>query len=104
MSFWDKAYENALKRDLIKMYDDFASDSISVNGVKIFFRIKGNGPPVMLIHGFPQTHVCWHLIAPELTKMFTVICPDLRGYGASSKPESDKKHNSYSKRAMGSDL
>ncbi len=63
----------------------------------------GSGPPVLLLHGFPQTHVEWHKIAAELARSFTVVLTDLRGYGASGKPESGDDHSGYSKRSMARD-
>ena len=56
---------------------------------KIFARVGGEGPPLVLIHGFPQTHAEWHRLAPELAKTHTVVCPDLRGYGWSAAPHGD---------------
>lgn len=73
------------------------------NGIQIHGVIGGSGPPLLLLHGFPQTHVCWHKVAPELTSRFTVVATDLRGYGASSKPEGGENHLNYSKRAMALD-
>ena len=58
-----------------------------IAGVDIFARAGGSGPPLLLIHGFPQTHAMWHKVAPELMQRFTCVMPDLRGYGDSSKPE-----------------
>jgi haloacetate dehalogenase len=71
---------------------------------KIFARVGGEGPPVVLIHGFPQTHAEWHKIAPALAKTHTVICPDLRGYGWSAAPHGDGGQETYSKRGMGEDI
>lgn len=71
---------------------------------KIFARIGGEGPPLLLIHGFPQTHAMWHAIAPELMRRFTVVMPDLRGYGRSSCPPNDASNAPYSKRHMARDL
>lgn len=70
---------------------------------KIFARAGGDGPPLVLIHGFPQTHAEWHNLAPELARTHRVICPDLRGYGWSSAPASEAGAL-YSKRAMGEDI
>ena len=61
-------------------------------GVEIFARIGGSGPPLLLIHGFPQTHAMWHKVAPALMQRFTCVMPDLRGYGYSSCPENDTKN------------
>ena len=86
------------------MFDQFNSETIDVgDGVSIFARVAGSGPPLLLLHGYPQTHICWHKIAPALAERFTVVVTDLRGYGASSKPESGPDHASYSKRSMARD-
>ena len=72
-------------------------------GIQIAFRIGGAGPPLLLLHGYPQTHLMWAKIAPRLAEHFTVIMSDLRGYGDSDKPESDPRHATYSFRAMAED-
>ena len=72
--------------------------------VEIFARVIGSGPPLLLIHGFPQTHAMWHRVAPQLAQHFTLVMPDLRGYGLSSCPENDAQNRSYSKRAMAEDM
>jgi haloacetate dehalogenase len=64
----------------------------------------GSGPPLLLLHGYPQTHVMWHRVAPPLAEQFHVICPDLRGYGDSSKPPTTADHAPYAKRAMAADM
>ncbi len=66
-------------------------------------RRGGSGPPLLLLHGHPQTHVMWHKIAPRLARHFSVVAPDLRGYGQSSKPPSTADHKPYSKRVMAQD-
>jgi len=66
-------------------------------------RHGGNGPPLLLLHGHPQTHLMWHAVAPGLADRFTVVAPDLRGYGESTKPETTPDHEPYSKRAMARD-
>lgn len=71
--------------------------------IEISYLIGGNGPPLLLLHGFPQTKAIWSLLAPELAKQFTVIAADLRGYGASSKPHGKPDHSTYSKRSMAAD-
>ena len=63
------------------MFNGFKKKFVKVNKGKIFCRFKGNGPPLLLLHGYPQSHVMWHKTAPELSKYFTVIVADLRGYG-----------------------
>ncbi len=78
----------------------FSSGTARVNGQDIFFATAGDGPAILLLHGFPQTHAMWHAIAPELAARFTVVAADLRGYGASSKPEGTE---SYTFRHMASD-
>ena len=86
------------------MFEGFKKKFIKVNKGKIFCRIKGNGPPLLLLHGYTQTHVMWHKTAPELSKNFTVIVADLRGYGNSLVLPGDKKHTNYSKREMAKDM
>lgn len=86
------------------MFDGFALSTIDVGGgVQIRFRQGGKGPPILLLHGNPQTHAMWHEVAPRLARRFTVVAADLRGYGGSSKPPSDEEHAPYSKRAMAAD-
>ena len=85
------------------MFDNFTSKQIKVQETTINLVQGGSGYPVLLLHGYPQTHVCWHLIAPMLAKHFTVICTDLRGCGDSAKPPGDEKHLAYSKRIMAKD-
>ena len=86
------------------MFEGFSSDLIDVGGgMQIFSRVKGSGPPLLLLHGYPQTHVCWHKIAEPLAEHFTVVVTDLRGYGASSKPADGPAHVTYSKRSMADD-
>jgi len=86
------------------MFDGFHTDLIEVGDVRIFVRSGGDGPPLLLLHGYPQTSAMWHRIAPGLSREFTVIAPDLRGYGASSKPPSEPDHSPYSKRTMAGDM
>ncbi len=74
-----------------------------VNGTTINAVHGGSGPPVLLLHGYPQTHVMWHRVAPALADRFTVVCPDLRGYGDSGAPLSEKSHEPHSKRVMAQD-
>ncbi len=85
------------------MFDGFTLKHVETDEVTIRLRTGGSGPPLLLLHGFPQTHAMWSKIAPRLAQDFTVVCPDLRGYGGSSKPESTANHEPYSKRAMARD-
>lgn len=85
------------------MLDGFAREDAEVNGVRIALWRGGTGPPVLLLHGYPQTHVMWHRVAPSLAERFTVVCPDLRGYGDSEKPRGGGDHSAYSKRTMARD-
>ena len=86
------------------MFEGFETRDVSTAGTRIHLRIGGSGPPVLLLHGYPQTHVLWHRVAPRLAERFTVVCPDLRGYGDSGKPASDPEHRVYSKRATARDM
>jgi haloacetate dehalogenase len=86
------------------LFAGFSEQRIATRGAEIFLRTGGRGPPVLLIHGFPQTHAMWHRLAPELARHFTLIIPDLRGYGFSSCPENDSANRAYSKRAMAEDF
>lgn len=86
------------------MFEGFTQHKVKTTGAEINFRSAGTGPPLLLLHGYPQTHAMWHRIAPDLARRFTVIAADLRGYGDSSKPASDASHTAYSKRAMGADM
>ena len=85
------------------LFPGFAGRRIGAAEVEIFLRTGGSGPPLLLLHGYPQTHVCWHKVAPELARHFTLVIPDLRGYGASSAPPGDTLHEVYSKRTMAQD-
>lgn len=73
------------------------------DGIRIAAVIGGAGPPLLLLHGYPQTHAIWHRVAPVLAECHTVVAPDLRGYGDSSKPEGAADHSNYAKRAMALD-
>lgn len=85
------------------MFDGFTRRQIETRETTINLVQGGNGYPVLLLHGYPQTHVCWHLVAPALAERFTVVCADLRGCGDSAKPQSDARHLAYSKRVMAQD-
>lgn len=86
------------------MLDNFQPLRLAVNGVTIHLRHGGNGPPLLLLHGFPQTHVIWHKLADRLARHYTLVMPDLRGYGDSSKPPGLPDHSNYSKRSMAQDM
>lgn len=83
---------------------EFPRASCAVNGVTLNYRHGGNGPPLLLLHGFPQTHLEWRKVAGKLAQHFTLIMPDLRGYGDSSKPPSTADHAPYAKRTMAADV
>jgi haloacetate dehalogenase len=74
------------------MFEDFSATEVSADGTMIHLLQGGAGPPLLLLHGYPQTHAMWHRVAPLLAQHFTVVCPDLRGYGDSAKPASDETH------------
>lgn len=85
------------------MFEHFTQRRMAVNGTEIACRIAGQGEPLLLLHGHPQTQAIWHKVAPYLTSQFTVVLADLRGYGDSGKPEPDAEHLNYSKREMAKD-
>jgi haloacetate dehalogenase len=85
-------------------FEGFSSELVDGDGARVFVRRAGQGPPILLLHGFPQTHVMWRRVAPALAPANAVVCADLRGYGASDKPPSTSDHAPYSKRAMARDL
>ena len=86
------------------MFEGFARDRLAGNGVAIHVVHGGSGPPVLLLHGYPQTHVEWHKVAPTLAERYTVVAPDLRGYGDSGKPTAAAgDHSVYCKRSMARD-
>ena len=86
-----------------QLFPDYETHWVEVNGVKIMARKGGSGRPLLLLHGHPQTHVIWHRVAQQLSKSFTVVMTDLRGYGDSSKPQGSHDHLNYSKRVMALD-
>ena len=86
------------------LFPGFTQHRIATTSAEINFQRGGSGPPLLLLHGYPQTHAMWHKIAPSLANRFTVIAADLRGYGDSSKPPSGPDHAAYSKRAMALDM
>lgn len=86
------------------MFDGFTTHRIPTSGATLHLRRGGSGDPLLLLHGYPQTHVMWHKVAPVLAQHFTVICPDLRGYGDSDKPDPHPSHSTYAKRETAGDL
>jgi haloacetate dehalogenase len=85
------------------MFDGFALERVDVGEAELRVRHGGSGSAVLLLHGHPRTHATWNLVAPVLASQFTVVCPDLRGYGESSKPPTTADHRPYSKRVMAAD-
>jgi len=85
-------------------FDDFETAEVQTAETSIFLRRFGAGPPILMLHGFPQTHLMWRSVAPLLARRFTVICSDLRGYGRSGCPASRPDHEPYTKRAMAKDM
>jgi len=86
------------------MLDDFETAEIQTGETNIFVRRSGSGSPILLLHGFPQTHLMWRDVAPLLARHFSVVCADLRGYGHSGCPASTTNHAPYAKRAMARDM
>ncbi|MEM9715887.1 MAG: alpha/beta hydrolase [Pseudomonadota bacterium] len=86
------------------MFKRFTEHLNTRDGVEIYGKVMGEGPPLLCLHGYPQTHHMWHLVAPELSKHYTLVMPDLRGYGASGKPTTTEDHAPYSKREMAADM
>jgi haloacetate dehalogenase len=85
-------------------FDGFETAEVQTGETHIFLCRSGTGPPLLLLHGFPQTHLMWRAVAPLLARRFTVICPDLRGYGRSGCPPSRPDHAPYTKRAMAKEM
>jgi haloacetate dehalogenase len=88
----------------VSLFPGFIRTRIRTSGATINLVIAGEGPPVLLLHGYPQTHAMWHKVAPALARDYTVVCADLRGYGDSSKPKGVPGHANYAKRAMALDM
>lgn len=86
------------------MFEGFEERRIATSGAEIHTMVGGEGPPLALLHGYPQTHAMWHRVAPVLAESFRVVVPDLRGYGRSSKPPSGEGSVNYAKRAMAQDV
>ncbi len=88
--------------DLADLFPGFAAHWIDTSAGKIFARAGGSGPPLLLLHGYTETNVMWHRVAPDLARRFSLVLPDLPGYGWSAVPEADKDHAPYDKRSMAS--
>ena len=86
------------------LFPGFGQRVVAGDGADIFVRTGGEGPPLVMLHGFPQSHHMWHKVAPALAQTFTLVLPDLRGYGLSSTPRNTPGNAPYSKRAMASDI
>lgn len=86
--------------DNTDFFAGFAAERIPTDRGSIFARVGGNGPPLLLLHGYPQTHVMWHRVAPRLASRFTLVVADLPGYGQSDVPVTDEGHTPFTKRAM----
>jgi haloacetate dehalogenase len=89
---------------MTQLFPGFSRRRIRTSGATINLVAGGEGPPLLLLHGYPQTHAMWHKVAPALARDYTVVCADLRGYGDSSKPKGLPDHSNYSKRAMAKDM
>jgi len=88
----------------MNLFSGFRKKRIRTSKATINLVVGGSGPPVLLLHGYPETHAMWHKVAPPLARDYTVVCADLRGYGDSSKPKGLPDHSNYSKRAMARDM
>ena len=88
----------------MKLFPSFTRKRVRTSGATINLVTGGNGPAVLLLHGYPETHAMWHKVAPALARDYTVVCADLRGYGDSSKPKGRPDHSNYAKRAMAKDM
>ncbi len=86
------------------LFPGFVERRFETSGAEIFALVGGSGPPLLLLHGYPQTHLMWNAVAPQLALHYSVVTADLRGYGRSSCPPTDLEHKPYSKRAMAHDM
>jgi haloacetate dehalogenase len=93
----------AVTGTMAEMFEGFVLEQIALDDVELRVRHGGSGPAVLLLHGHPRTHTTWHRVAPILAERFTVVCPDLRGYGESSTTPDEPDHGQASKRAMARD-
>jgi haloacetate dehalogenase len=92
-----------MRAKLAPMFNGFQTHTVIRDGVRLHTRAAGEGPPLLLLHGHPQTNLIWRAVAPRLAERFTVVASDLRGYGDSGKPPTDVQHAPYAKRAMAGD-
>jgi len=88
----------------MSFFPGFEQRRVAVGSVTLNVRMGGIGSPLLLLHGYPQTHIAWHTVAPELARHFTVVCPDLKGYGDSDAPAPSPDSGNYSKRVMGGEM
>jgi haloacetate dehalogenase len=88
----------------MSFFPGFEQRRVKVGNIGLNVRLGGGGAPLLLLHGFPQTHAAWHKVAPELARHFTVVCPDLKGYGDSDAPAPTADAGNYSKRVMGEEM
>src|SRR4051812_43123190 len=85
-------------------FDSFEVIDVETPRGSVHARVGGSGPPVLLLHGWPETHLMWHAVAPRLAERFTVVAPDLPGYGDSFRPPVTDDHSGHAKRALAADL
>ena len=96
--------ETLIKEEITStFFPEFTAESVKTSGTTIHVLRKGTGRPLLLLHGYPETHLTWHKVAPQLAEQFSVVVPDLRGYGQSGRPEGGERHENYSFRAMAQD-
>src|SRR5580765_1935502 len=103
ISRYDNVAAQQTPGDTTRFFPGFTRSAVQTSGTTINVLKGGGGPPLLLLHGAPQSHVTWRLVAPQLARDFTVVAPDLRGYGDSGKPPDGENHANYSKRAMALD-
>jgi haloacetate dehalogenase len=89
---------------LADLFPGFSSEWVTTDSGRVFARVGGEGPPLLLLHGYPQTHAMWHRVAPQLASRFTLVIADLPGYGSSDIPVTDSDHTPFTKRAMAQTL
>ncbi|HEY2532440.1 MAG TPA: alpha/beta hydrolase [Xanthobacteraceae bacterium] len=99
----DAAATSAREETTTNLFPGFAAETVNTSGTTIYVLRKGTGRPLLLLHGYPETHLTWHKIAPRLAEQFSVVVPDLRGFGHSGRPPDGERHENYSFRAMAQD-